>query len=131
MKVKILRLVVQVLLSGIFFFPLMHQKNEDSLQLNGFEAILQGDYLVIGNIVLACVILGVILHLLSILYEMINFKSYQRIEGTINIIVNITVFLSLIIITFLGTFLLVFGYIMVGLMILSTYLRYLEQKKNE
>ena len=131
MKVKILRLVVQVLLSGIFFFPLMHQKNQESILLNGFEAILQGDYLVIGNIVLACVILGVILHLLSILYEMINFKSYQRIEGTINIIVNITVFLSLIIITFLGTFLLVFGYIMVGLMILSTYLRYLEQKKNE
>ena len=131
MKVKILRLVVQVLLGGIFFFPLMHQKNQESILLNGFEAILQGDYLVIGNIVLACVILGVILHLLSILYEMINFKSYQRIEGTINIIVNITVFLSLIIITFLGTFLLVFGYIMVGLMILSTYLRYLEQKKNE
>ncbi len=131
MKFKVLRLLVQILLVGIFFFPMMHQKDQEDILFNGFEAILQGDYLVIGNIVIACVLLGVILHLLSTVYEMIDFKSYQKMEGTVNIIVNITVFLSLIIITFLGTFLLVFGYIMVGLMILSTYLRYLEQKKNE
>jgi succinate dehydrogenase/fumarate reductase cytochrome b subunit len=109
----------------------MHQKDQDFLFFTGFEAFIQGDYLIIGNIVIALVILGTMIHLLSILYEIFDFKTYKKMESTVNIIVNITVFFSLIIITFLGTFLIALGYVMIGLLVLSTYLRYLEQKKNE
>lgn len=131
MKIKVLRLFVQILLVGIFFFPIMHQKDQDFLFFTGFEAFIQGDYLIIGNIVIALVILGTMIHLLSILYEFIKYKAYQKMENTVNFIVNITVFLSLFIITFLGTFLIALGYVMIGLLVLSTYLRYLEQKKKE
>lgn len=130
MKFKALRLMIQAVLFGLFFLPMMHQRNEEEIVFSGFVAVIKGDYFVIGNTVIALVILGIVCHLVSVIYEMIRFDAYKKIEGTINIIVNMTVFFSLIVITFLGTFLELLGYVMVGLMILSTYLRYLEQKKE-
>lgn len=131
MKLKALRLIVQIALSLLFFLPMMHQRNLDEISLTGFQAVIQGDYFVIGNIVIALVILGILIHLGFIVYEMLRFENYKKIESKVNILVNLTVFFSLIIITFLGTFLELFGYMVVALIILSTYLRYLEQKKNE
>ena len=131
MKLKALRLIVQIALSLLFFLPMMHQRNLDEISLTGFQAVIQGDYFVIGNIVIALVILGIFIHLGFIVYEMVRFENYKKIESKVNILVNLTVFFSLIIITFLGTFLELFGYMVVALIILSTYLRYLEQKKNE
>ena len=131
MKLKALRLIVQIALSALFFLPMMHQRNLDEISLTGFQAVIQGDYFVIGNIVIALVILGIFIHLGFIVYEMVRFENYKKIESKVNILVNLTVFFSLIIITFLGTFLELFGYMVVALIILSTYLRYLEQKKNE
>ena len=131
MKLKALRLIVQIALSALFFLPMMHQRNLDEISLTGFQAVIQGDYFVIGNIVIALVILGIFIHLGFIVYEMLRFENYKKIESKVNILVNLTVFFSLIIITFLGTFLELFGYMVVALIILSTYLRYLEQKKNE
>ena len=131
MKLKVLRLIVQIALSVLFFLPMMHQRNLDEISLTGFQAVIQGDYFVIGNIVIALVILGIFIHLGFIVYEMVRFENYKKIESKVNILVNLTVFFSLIIITFLGTFLELFGYMVVALIILSTYLRYLEQKKNE
>ena len=131
MKLKALRLIVQIALSLLFFLPMMHQRNLDEISLTGFQAVIQGDYFVIGNIVIALVILGILIHLGFIVYEMLRFENYKKIESKVNILVNLTVFFSLIIITFLGTFLELFGYMVVVLIILSTYLRYLEQKKNE
>ena len=131
MKLKALRLIVQIALSLLFFLPMMHQRNLDEISLTGFQAVIQGDYFVIGNIVIALVILGILIHLGFIVYEMVRFENYKKIESKVNILVNLTVFFSLIIITFLGTFLELFGYMVVALIILSTYLRYLEQKKNE
>lgn len=131
MKLKVLRLIVQIALSALFFLPMMHQRNLDEISLTGFKAVIQGDYFVIGNIVIALVMLGILIHLGFIVYEMVRFENYKKIESKVNILVNLTVFFSLIIITFLGTFLELFGYMVVALIILSTYLRYLEQKKNE
>ena len=131
MKLKVLRLIVQIALSVLFFLPMMHQRNLEEVTFTGFQAIIQGDYFVIGNIVIALVMLGILIHLGFIVYEMVRFENYKKIESKVNILVNLTVFFSLIIITFLGTFLELFGYMVVVLIILSTYLRYLEQKKNE
>lgn len=131
MKLKVLRLIVQIALSVLFFLPMMHQRNLEEVTFTGFQAVIEGDYFVIGNIVIALVILGIFIHLGFIVYEMLRFENYKKIESKVNILVNLTVFFSLIIITFLGTFLELFGYMVVVLIILSTYLRYLEQKKNE
>lgn len=131
MKLKVLRLIVQITLSALFFLPMMHQRNLEEVTFTGFQAVIEGDYFVIGNIVIALVILGILIHLGFIVYEMVRFENYKKIESKVNILVNLTVFFSLIIITFLGTFLELFGYMVVALIILSTYLRYLEQKKNE
>jgi hypothetical protein len=49
----------------------------------------------------------------------------------INMVVNITLILGVIWVTFLGTFLELFGYLVLSLLIASTYLRYLQQKQEE
>lgn len=131
MKFKALRLIIQLILFGLFFLPVMHQRELEDTLFSGFQAVLKGDYFVFGNIVIALVILGIAVHLGFILYEIFSFENYKKIEPKVNIIVNLTVFFSLIIITFLGTFLELTGYFVIALIILSTYLRYLEQKKNE
>jgi len=108
----------------------MHQKDDESILFNGFEAMIKGDYLIIGNIVMALAILGIIIHLMGIIYELIS-KKHQKFEGMINIVVNITLILGVIWVTFLGTFLELFGYLVLSLLIASTYLRYLQQKQEE
>lgn len=131
MKLSWLRLIIQVGLVITFFFPMMHQKDVEDIVFNGFNAIIQGDYLIIGNIAIALIFLGVIIHFIGIIGEIIHKNpSKQWIEG-INIIVNITAILSLVMITFLGTFLEFLGFVYVSLLILSTYIRYVDQKKLE
>jgi succinate dehydrogenase/fumarate reductase cytochrome b subunit len=109
----------------------MHQKGDETLILTGIEAITKGDYLIIGNIVIALIFLGVIIHFVGIVMEFFSKKrAIAWLEG-MNIMVNITTILSLLMVTFLGTFLAWLGYIYIGLLILSTYLRYVDQKKSE
>jgi hypothetical protein len=130
MFLRLIRLVLQLVISGVLFLPIMHQKDDESILFNGFEAIIKGDYLIIGNIVMALVMLGIIIHLMGIIYELIS-KKHQKFEGTINMVVNITLILGVIWVTFLGTFLELFGYLVLSLLIASTYLRYLQQKQEE
>ncbi|HAX02259.1 MAG: hypothetical protein A2Y45_03040 [Tenericutes bacterium GWC2_34_14] len=131
MKLSWLRLIIQVGLIITFFFPMMHQKDVEEVVFTGFDAITQGDYLIIGNIVIGLIFLGVIIHFVGIMVEMIQKKpTIKWIEG-INMIVNITAILSLVMFTFLGTFLEFLGFVYVSLLILSTYLRYVDQKNLE
>ena len=131
MKLKFLRLLIQLALVISFFFPLMHQKDDEMTLFNGIEAILQGDYLILGNLVIGLIFIGVILHLVGLTFELIQKKPSERWVEMINIIVSLTAILSLLMVTFLGTFLIWLGYIYITLLILSTYLRYVDQKKNE
>lgn len=128
---KFLRLLIQIALITFIFFPLMHQKGDETLILTGIEAIIKGDYLIIGNIVIALIFLGVIIHFVGIVMEFASKKRADAWLEGMNIMVNITTILSLLMVTFLGTFLAWLGYIYIGLLILSTYLRYVDQKKSE
>ena len=130
MFLRLIRLVLQLVISGVLFLPIMHQKDDESILFNGFEAMIKGDYLIIGNIVMALAMLGIIIHLMGIIYELIS-KKHQKFEGTINMVVNITLILGVIWVTFLGTFLELLGYLVLSLLIASTYLRYLQQKQEE
>ena len=129
MFLRLIRLVLQLVISGVLFLPIMHQKDDESILFNGFEAMIKGDYLIIGNIVMALAMLGIIIHLMGIIYELIS-KKHQKFEGMINMVVNITLILGVIWVTFLGTFLELFGYLVLSLLIASTYLRYLQQKQE-
>jgi len=131
MNMKFLRLLIQIALITFIFFPLMHQKGDETLILTGIEAIIKGDYLIIGNIVIALIFLGVIIHFVGIVMEFASKKRADAWLEGMNIMVNITTILSLLMVTFLGTFLAWLGYIYIGLLILSTYLRYVDQKKSE
>lgn len=113
---------------GIFFFPIMHQRENITLKLNGFEAIISGSYFVIGNIVLALIIILHMVHTVWTLLELIIKDKLSKFVNQMNIVVNITVILSLVMVTFLGTFLEPLGFIFIALSILTTYLRYVEQK---
>jgi hypothetical protein len=130
MFLRLIRLVLQLVISGVLFLPIMHQKDDESILFNGFEAMIKGDYLIIGNIVMALAMLGIIIHLMGIIYELIS-KTHQKFESEINMVVNITLILGVIWVTFLGTFLELFGYLVLSLLIASTYLRYLQQKQKE
>jgi heme/copper-type cytochrome/quinol oxidase subunit 2 len=131
MNMKFLRLLIQIALITFIFFPLMHQKGDETLILTGIEAIIKGDYLIIGNIVIALIFLGVIIHFVGIVMEFASKKRADAWLEGMNIMVNITTILSFLMVTFLGTFLAWLGYIYIGLLILSTYLRYVDQKKSE
>lgn len=131
MKLNILRFFIQSFLIVLFFFPIIHQKDDITIMFNGFEAVIQGDYLIIGNIVIALVILGSIFHLVVLAFELLSKDQSKKYEISTNIVVNITVILSFVMVTFLGTFLELMGYIILVLLIISTYLRYLSQKIQE
>lgn len=128
---KVLRLIPQIILSSLFFFPIMHQRDHVDLKFSGIEAILQGDYFIVGNIVILLVMLGVILHLVTIFVEMIYKQTNAQWISRTNMIVNLTMILGLVMVTFLGTLLEPLGYVIIVLLISTTYIRYLEQKKNE
>lgn len=129
MILKGLRLFVQTILTALFFFPIIYQEvGSEKIEINAITAILQGDYLIIGNIVIALVLIGVILHEVSLIIGLFNHPFETKIESTMNIIVNLTVIFGLVMTTFLGTFLTWLGYGLIACLILSTYLRYAEQK---
>lgn len=109
----------------------MHQKDDVTQMFNGFEAIINGNYLIIGNIVIAFVMLGTLFHWVVLMFELVLKDKAKEYEATTNMIVNMTVILGLVIVTFLGTFLELYGYLILVLLIVSTYLRYLSQKVNE
>ena len=131
MKLNALRIFIQIILITLFFFPMMHQKDEVTIMFNGFEAIVKGDYMIIGNIVIALVMLGSLFHLIVLVFELLSHKLSKTYESLTNIVVNVTVILSFVMVTFLGTFLELIGYIILVLLIVSTYLRYLSQKIKE
>ena len=128
MRYKIYRIIILLFMIGIFFFPIMHQRDNITLKLNGFEAIISGSYFVIGNIVLASIIILHMVHTVWTLLEVIIKEKLQKYVSQMNIVVNITVILSLVMVTFLGTFLEPLGFVFIALSILTTYLRYVEQK---
>lgn len=130
MRYKIYRILILLFMIGIFFFPIMHQRDAISIKLNGFEAILYGSYFVIGNIVLGSIIFLHIIHTLWTLLELIIHDKLKNYVDKMNIVVNITVILSLVMVTFLGTFLEPLGFVFIALSILTTYLRYVEQKSS-
>lgn len=131
MKLHVVRFIIQAVLITLFFFPIMHQKDELTLMFNGFEAVVQGDYLIIGNIVIALVMLGSIYHLIVLGFELVSQVQSKKLETSTNMVINITVILGFVLVTFLGTFLELFGYLILVLLIVSTYLRYLSQKIKE
>lgn len=128
---KFMRLIPQLLLVGLFFFPIMHQKDNEDVIFTGIEAIMKGDYLIIGNMVISLVMLGAIFHLNTIFIEIILKKTDPKTESITNIVVNMTMIFGLVMVTFLGTYLEALGYVIIILLISTTYIRYLEQKKNE
>lgn len=131
MRIKLIRLIVQIALIGSLFFPVMHQKGDVAITLTAIQAIFYGDYFIIGNLVIALVCVGIITHLISIVIDLVSDSISKRLEKPMNIVVNLSVILSFIWVTFLGTFLLWMGFVTIGLIIVSTYLRYIEQKKAE
>lgn len=131
MKLHVVRLIIQAGLISLFFFPIMHQKDELTVMFNGFEAVMQGDYLIIGNIVIALVMLGSIYHLIVLGFELVSQVQSKKLETSTNMVINITVILGFVLVTFLGTFLELFGYLILVLLIVSTYLRYLSQNIKE
>lgn len=129
MILKVSRIIIQVALTALFFFPIIYQEvGTETIEMNAMDAIIHGDYLVIGNIVIAGVLLGVITHTTSLILGLFNQRFEEKITSSMNLIVNLTVIFGLVMTTFLGTFLTWWGYGLIALLILSTYLRYVDQK---
>jgi hypothetical protein len=129
MILKVSRFVVQILLTALFFFPIVYlEVGAERVEMNAIDAIIKGDYLILGNVVIAFVLLGVILHLISLGVGLIHHDLEEKMESWMNLIVNLTVIFGLVMTTFLGTFLTWWGYGLIACLIVSTYLRYMEQK---
>lgn len=119
----------QLLIMGAFFFELFHVEISGiEEKVTGIEAIFSPGFYVIGNIVIALVLLISFMHFLLMLYGMIGQTLSDKLNGFIVGLVNIELILAIVLVTFLGTFLAFSGILMIGLIVLSTFLKYQQDK---
>lgn len=119
----------QLLIIGAFFFELFHVTIHGvEKKVTGFDAIISPGFYVIGNILIASILLISLVHFALMVYGIIGQAFSDRLKAFIVGLVNIELIIAIIVVTFLGTFLEVSGMLMIGLIVLSTFLKYKQDK---
>lgn len=92
--------------------------------LTGIRAVLSSDFPLIGRIVLVYIFISVIFHLVVLVYELIKKNIPKSLDDTLTALVTIQMISGLLVVTFIGTFLLFGGFLMIGIIIVSVFAKY-------
>ncbi len=125
MKKQVIHLLLQCAIISSFFIIGFQFKNQEILEeVSPLNAIFSEGFPVIGRIVLAYILLSTIFHLVTIIIEMITHQLSKKIDDILTGVITIQMIAGLLVVTFVGTYLLMGGFLMVGLIILSIFLKY-------
>jgi hypothetical protein len=125
MKKTLLYIALQIAILTTFFFPgYTITKGDVTEGVIGFDAILRSDFPLIGRLVLSYIVLSVIWHLFTLFYELTQKHLPEKFDQVLTIILTLQMIAGLLVVTFMGTFTHFFGFLMIGLVILSIFLKY-------
>jgi hypothetical protein len=125
MKKTLLYIALQIAILTTFFFPgYTITKGDVTEGVIGFDAMMRSDFPLIGRIVLSYIVLSVIFHLFVLIYELTKKHLPEKIDQVLTIILTLQMIAGLLVVTFMGTFTHFFGFLMIGLVILSIFLKY-------
>lgn len=134
MKFNIAQLIIQGAVIGTFALnSFNYQYNivgeDESSQIikvpiSGFEAITSGHFFTLGSVVVAVLLLSAIYHLVAQTIILLNKNTAIKLAPSIIVITNIQMVAGLLTVTLLGTFLEVFGFVMIGLIVLGAIIKY-------
>ncbi|AUD64369.1 hypothetical protein BK011_01260 [Tenericutes bacterium MZ-XQ] len=119
MKYKVLQLLV---LFGLIATLLSPMFNIDDIQITGFEAMINSEIMLFGNIIMIVIVITSVLHLTYMIYQM--FPKAKNLDEIANGIVSVGLLFGLLMITFLGLMSNVIAWLCVLLMVLSALIRY-------
>ncbi len=104
-----------------FFLPIFHL-SKINVTLTGFQGLLNPNLLVLGNITLWVLLLALGV---QILFRVLGWIRNETKWNDVTIMTtNLMLISGLVVVTFLGTYLNWIGIIMIGLIVLGTYLNH-------
>lgn len=122
---QIFYLFLQAIILSTFFLPgFATEKDDQIIELTGIKAIVSSDFPVIGQIVLSYIFISVIIHIVILVYEMINKKLPENLDNILTIVLTVQMIAGLLVVTFIGTYTFFFGFLMIGLILLSIFTKY-------
>jgi hypothetical protein len=129
MSRKNIFIVSQVLIIIGYFTNILKIGSEiDSEPVMGYRALFINEYFIIGNILMALILIAAIGMVLIFIRGLVHQDDDQKYDQKMTILSNIQLFSGMIFATFLGTFLAFFGYILIALIVLSAYTNYITNK---
>lgn len=125
MSKLLLYIVLQLAILSTFFFPgFTITKGDVTEGIIGIEAIVRSEFPLIGRIVLVYIFLSVIFHLGTLIYEIIKKTVPEKLDQSLTFILTLQMIAGLLVVTFMGTFTHFFGFMMIGLIVLSIFAKY-------
>lgn len=124
MKKQAFYIITQLLILFTFFIEGFQIKNPFTKKVTGIQAILSPDFPMIGRIVLAYIFLSVMFHSIILLYELVKKGLSKKMDDILTAIVTIQMISGLLVVTFIGTFLLWGGFLMIGIIVVSVFAKY-------
>lgn len=101
-----------------------YEIGSDIVHVTGFEAIFVNQFYIIGNILMVMILLTVSYQIVVQTIVNLTNKKDERLHKSLIIISNIQLFTGIIMITFLGTFMSITAMLMIGLIVLNTFIKY-------
>jgi len=125
MKKLIIHLLLQCLILSSFFIKGFQLKiNNIFEEVSPINAIFSDYFPVIGRIVLTYIFLSVLFHLIALVIQLLTHQLSKKLDDILTGVITIQMIAGLLVVTFVGTYLLMGGFLMIGLIVLSIFLKY-------
>ncbi len=134
MRINILQLIVQAAVIATFALNSFNYQynvvpDDESSQvikvpISGFEAITSGHFFTIGSVVVAILLAGALYHFVVQAISLFSQTMAEKMAPSIIVVTNIQIIAGLLTVTLLGTFLEIFGFVIVGLIVLGAIIKY-------
>lgn len=121
--------VAQVFIVISYFFELLLDgRGENANPITGFKSLILNQYYIIGNVLMAIILLTAVAMILWFVYELLHHKTTDKQDQIMTMLANIQLFSGMIFATFLGTFLVFGGFVLIALIVISAYTNFVLNK---
>jgi hypothetical protein len=126
MKFRLLQIAIQLSIINTFFLKsfIYHLEDGTKIPITGFEALLKNEYLIIGNLLIWLILIISIYHLVTQIIASINPVFYKKLDQSLTAAIIIELVSGLLVVTLLGTYLELLGMIMIGFIVVGTYVKH-------
>jgi len=125
MKKIIIHLFIQCAIISTFFIKGFQVKNSHLLEEEtGINAILSTSFPMIGRIILIYIFISVLFHISTLIFELVTNQLPKKLDDILTGVIIMQMIAGLLVVTFIGTYLLMGGFLMIGLVVFGIFLKY-------